>query len=552
MRSHSSFRLSLVGAALGLLVGDVFAADVTAPTFLTPFPQLLRNNVRWVPQAARVRVFTDEPTQIWLEFDDGSGAVRRELADAEYTTDHRRVPVVGMKHEQTTDIRVIARDEAGNETVFPTALTFPARPLPADFPPLEIRHVDQAMMEPGYTLFATRGNLQGTFTNWVIALDGDGDVVWYYRRPGAGGVNIEQMRNGNLLWSRARHTLEMDILGKVQNKWYPARHDAGANADPGSILVDTDSFHHEMREMPEGEEADFLCLSSELRVFDDYPVDVIDTSITMDGVNVVGDVIVEFKRDGTIVREVKLLDILDPYRMCYDSDGPFWNNSIYGDVTPGLQTQDWSHANAVIIDPTDGNYIVSARHQDALVKIDRETQELIWIHGDPSRWNAPWSQYLLTPTGGLHLWQFHQHAPEINADGNMVLFDNGNWRAIPPTTPDALEQTFSRAIEYRIDPVNMTSQQVWWYGSRLVGSENHMFSRFICDADPLPVTDNILVTNGGIFEIGVPVNHVQLLELTRTRPPVKVFEATIKDEAEQQSWTVYRSERIPSLYNAGS
>ena len=79
-----------------------------------------------------------------------------------------------------------------------------------------------------------------------------------------------------------------------------------------------------------------------------------------------------------------------------------------------------------------------------------------------------------------------------------------------------------------------------------------MFSRFICDADPLPVTDNILVTNGGIFEIGVPVNHVQLLELTRTRPPVKVFEATIKDEAEQQSWTVYRSERIPSLYNAGS
>lgn len=550
MNPRTTLRLALLGAVLGLMTPDVRAGDGTSPTILAPFPQLLRNPVRWVPQSARIKVYTDEPTQVLLEFDDGSGAVRRELADPVFTTDHQRVPVVGMKHGIATDIRVIVRDVSGNETEWPVPLLFPARPLPADFPPLEVELADTELMEPGYTLFATRGTAGPNVQNWLIALDGDGDVVWYYRRPGAGGVNVEQMRNGNLLWSRARHTVELDILGRFVTRWYPGRHDGGAGAQAGAIVVDTDSFHHEMREMPEGEGSDFLALSSELRVFDDYPVDEVDTSITMDGVNVVGDVIVEFNRDGTVVREISLFDVLDPYRLCYDSTGGFWNSRIYGTVTPGIQTQDWTHANAVVIDPTDGNYIVSVRHQDAVVKIDRQSGELIWIHGAHDRWNPPWDQYLLTPVDPPHLWQFHQHAPEINADGNMVLFDNGNWRAIPPTPGAPLEQTFSRAIEYRVDPVAMTSDQVWWYGSATVGADDHMFSRFICDADPLPQTGNILVTNGGIFEMGVPVNHVQLLELTRTRPPFRVFEATIRDLAEERSWTVYRSERITSLYGS--
>jgi len=547
---HSTLTRHVLSAfALAILSAALRAGDVTAPVFLSPFPQLLRNPIRWVPQSARIKVFTDEPTQVWIEFDDGSGSSRVELADAEFTTNHTRIPIVGLKHGRTTDLRVIVRDASGNEATWPTTLVFPARALPADFPPLNVQVADTELMEPGYTLFATRGVMSGVSNNWIIALDRDGDVVWYYRRPGPGGVNIEQLRNGNLLWSRARHTLELDILGKVLNKWYPGRLDAGSGAGAGAVIVDTDSFHHEMREMPEGEEADFLALSSELRVFDDYPIDEIDTSMTMDGVNVIGDVIVEFKRDGTIVRELKLLDVLDPFRLCYDSIGGFWDSRIYGTVTPGIQTQDWSHANSVVIDTNDDTYVVSVRHQDAVVKIDRQSGQIVWIHGAHERWNAPWDQYLLTPVGHPHRWQFHQHAPEINADGNLVLFDNGNWRAIPPTTPSTLEQSFSRAIEFRIDPVNMTSLQIWWYGSPAVGSEQHMFSRFICDADPLPESDNIPVTNGGNFEIGVPVNHVLLLELTRTRPAVKVFEATIKDENELESWTVYRSERIPSLYH---
>jgi hypothetical protein len=128
----------------------------------------------------------------------------------------------------------------------------------------------------------------------------------------------------------------MDRLGLFVHKWYPGGHDGGAGMDADAILVDTDTFHHEMLLLPESEEADFLTLSSELRVYDNYPADVIDPTITEDGVNVVGDVIVEFKRDGTVVRETKLLDILDPYRMCYDSLHGFWSgpNTVYTRCRP--------------------------------------------------------------------------------------------------------------------------------------------------------------------------------------------------------------------------
>jgi arylsulfate sulfotransferase len=535
--------------SLALLASGARAQDMTPPTFLQPFPQLLRNQVRWVPQSARVKVFTDEPTQVLLEFDDGTSPPRRELADAELTTDHTRVPVVGLKHGRATIVRVIARDAAGNESVWPTDLVFPARSLPASFPPLTVTYLDKPMMEPGYTLFVAHGG-QPDVKNWMIVLDGDGDVVWYFHKPDFGGMNVEFMRNGHLLWSSRRHSLELDILGKVLTKWYPGAYDGGAHMDPGAVFVDTDTFHHEMLELPEPEEADFLTLSTELRTYDDYPIDEIDPTITADGEIVVGDVILEFKRDGTIVRETKLLDILDPRRLCYESLGNFWGTpgNIYSTVTPGIQTHDWSHANSVVIDWSDNTYVVSCRNQDAVVKIARDTGQIVWIHGPHERWNAPWDQYLLTPIGPPFGWQYHQHAPEFNRFGNIVLFDNGNFRAIPPDPYLPLEQSYSRAVEFHVDPVAMTTEQIWWYGSHVQGAEDHMFSRFIGDADPLPTTDDILVTNGATFEPGVPVNHAQLLELTRTRPPLRVFEARIIAPGDTTSWTVYRSERIPSLY----
>jgi hypothetical protein len=534
----STLPLPLAGLTAALLAPPAAAGDVTPPVILAPFPGLEENPIRWVPHSAKLRVVTDEPTRVWLEFDDGVHPLRLELADPELATDHPRVPVIGMKHDIATSVRVVVRDAAGNETRWGSDLVYPAEALPANFPPLTVPVHFPELMDPGYTLFAARGGPRA----WLIALDRDGDVVWFYHNPFTGGANVEKMRNGNLLWKMDRHAVEMDMLGKVLGRWYPGGQDGGARAHPDAAVVDADSFHHELVELPEQDEADFMALSAELRFYDDYPDDEIDPSITIDGAAVIGDQIVEFKRDGTVVRRISLLDVLDPRRVCYDtlSNKP---QNVYGIVV-----RDWSHSNAIFIDPSDDTYLVSLRHQDCVVKIERKTGALVWILGAHERWVEPWSARLLTPVGSSFQWQFHQHAPELNRFGNIVLFDNGNYRAIPPAPGLPIEQSWSRAVEFRVDPLAMTVRQAWQFGSPVVGSADHFFSRFICDADPLPVTDNVLVTNGGGSEYGASATHVEIMEVTRDRPPVKVFEAAIRDPAGTLNWSVYRAERVPSLY----
>ena len=325
----------------------------------------------------------------------------------------------------------------------------------------------------------------------------------------------------------------------------------GASSGRGTIYVDTDTFHHELHELPREEEADFLALSTELRVFDDYPIDVVDQSIRGDDVQVVADTIVEFNRDGTVVRELSLFEVFDTERQVYDSTAGFWNQSY------PAPTLDWTHGNSVILDPSDHTYIISMRHQDAVAKITRDSGEVVWILGSHQRWKEPWSDYLLTPIGDDFEWQFHQHAPEINLAGNLVLFDNGNHRAIPPNPSKPVEEWYSRAVEFEIDEKDMTVRQPWvWTGAYpspggasvnagVRPSPLLWNSWFLGDADPLPLTGNVLVTDGGKRE-GAR-NFGRLAEVTHEATPRIVFEVVIEDPTRAVGWAVYRSERVADI-----
>ena len=284
---------------------------------------------------------------------------------------------------------------------------------------------------------------------------------------------------------------------------------------------------------------------SELWVLPNYPADEVDPTMTNPSSEVVGDTIVEFKRDGTVVRELKLFDILDPYRVSYESLSNFWNTSY----PASGDTEDWSHANALVFDPSDNTYIVSVRHQDVVIKIERDTGKLVWLLGDPGRWNAPWNNSLLMPRLGAQFeFNYHQHAPEITASGNILLFDNGNNRAIPPVPPLPFDASYSRAVEYQIDPVTMTFEQVWAYGG-MFDPGHSFYSFFLGDANQLPVTGNVLVTDGGKRNANL-LRFGRIAEVTHASPPREVFELIIRDHAavDPVHYAVYRSHRLPSLY----
>jgi hypothetical protein len=111
-----------------------------------------------------------------------------------------------------------------------------------------------------------------------------------------------------------------------------------------------------------------------------------------------------------------------------------WNEFDHLDINrrPYLYP-DWTHTNAVIYSPDDGNLIISIRHQNWLVKIDyangKGAGDIIWHLG---------YQGDFTLVGGTDPtdWFYAQHDPSFvttNTTGkfSLVLFDNGDDRVFP-------------------------------------------------------------------------------------------------------------------------
>ena len=362
------------------------------------------------------------------------------------------------------------------------------------------------------------------------------------------------MANGNLLSLAGNNRAEeIDMLGNVVTRWHASQHpneEANAEIQEGSVPVATETFHHDIQEMPSG---NLLVLSTEMRRIEDYPTVVDDDRAPKAAANVIGDVVVEFARDGSIVNEWKLMDLLDVRRLGYESLGGVWNQWAYVDVDGG--TKDWAHGNSVSYQVETDSILVSLRHQEAVINFSRQSGELNWILGTHEGWGDRWTPYLLKPEGEF-AWPFHQHAAEMTASGSLLLFDNGNFRSLPPQPKITLDESYSRAVEYAIDTDSMTVRQAWSYGGP---GEDVFYSPFISEADELPQTGNVLITDGGRIrdQQGRPSDRTvgghhwaRIVEVTHSDHPEKVFEITI-DSAKQGAsigWAVYRSERLLSLY----
>ena len=496
------------------------------------------------PLGARVAIATDEPARLAIEIADGGRLERREL-DGGYRTAHV-VPLTGLRPGRTHAVTFTATDAAGNRAEAPP-LTIETEPLPDDFPPLAVTVSRPERMEPGATLFNVyRWGEEGRDPGFglLVAVDAAGEVIWYYRAGHPIG-NVVPLANGNLLYNPTVDGIwavlvEIDLLGNVVRRWHSRAFAARAPGD--SILVDTDSLHHDMVELPSG---NLASLSSEVRTFDDYPTSEEDPAAPRATQDVVGDVIVEFAPDGTVVRRWPLLDALDPYRIGYDSLGTsFWGDTYGALGHPVAELADWAHANALAYDARDDSFVVSARHQDALVKVDRSGAAR-WILAPHAGWSDPWRSRLLSPRGDLE-WPYHGHGVEVTPHGTILVFDNGNHRATPFDEPLAAAASYSRAVEFEVDEAALSVRQRWVYPQP--GGER-FYSSFLSDADWLPDTGNVLITDGGRTRTvdtadGEPEvrRWARILEVTRDDPAETLFELVIDDDS-PTGWHVYRAER---------
>jgi hypothetical protein len=104
---------------------------------------------------------------------------------------------------------------------------------------------------------------------------------------------------------------------------------------------------------------------------------------------------------------------------------------------------DYVHGNALEVD-ADGNLLLSSRHMDEITKIDRGTGEILWRMGGKN------NQFVFVNDS---IGFSHQHAIRRLPNGNITLFDNGNFHS----------PQFSRAVEYKLDEESKTVTLVWQY-----------------------------------------------------------------------------------------
>lgn len=355
--------------------------------------------------------------------------------------------------------------------------------------------------EPGLTVFNIRpggaGDRSGK-VGWIIGIDQKGDIALNLKFP-TPTQDVRYRPNGNLIFSQTAEgsIIEITQQGEQVRQWHAAGKWQGKTPPEGSVELKIPFFHHTINLFPNG---NFLLLSAEQRVFDNWPSSDSEPDAPLETANVIGDIVYEISPQGDVMNQWHMLDLLDPYRLCYGSKSQYWSHRGFPD------SNDWGHANSVSYDPDDQSIIVSLRTQDCIIKIDHQTGALKWILGDPANWRAPWSDKVLKAAGDIS-WQMHQHDATATPDNGILCFDNGNYRAMPFEAKMAEKDSYSRAVEFAVDEAAGTVSQRWDYGA---GEGEKLFACYQGGAYRLPKTGNILITYGGICTLnGQPTGDVE-------------------------------------------
>jgi len=104
---------------------------------------------------------------------------------------------------------------------------------------------------------------------------------------------------------------------------------------------------------------------------------------------------------------------------------------------------DYVHGNAIEKD-ADGHLLISSRHMSEITKISRDDGHILWRLGGKNNEFT----FVNDPDGFSY-----QHSIRRLPNGNVILYDNGNFHTPP----------HSRAVEYQLDESAKTATEVWEY-----------------------------------------------------------------------------------------
>ncbi len=421
------------------------------------------------------------------------------------------VLVAGMKQNTTYHMRAIVTYNDGSQQ-FDSDHTFQTGTIPPQrIPTMKVTTGSGMTPAPGVELMSlTIGNANQLL---ALATDPSGNVIWYYDYDPSLGIPqpIKLLSNGHMMMilylpgAPGGTVQEVDLAGNVVRQFDYNQLSQKLQAAGYNIKVF--SIDHDLVSLPNGH---LLLIVSDTRVFTDLAGYPGQTTVT-------GNAIVDLDANDNPVWVWDAFDHLDVNRR-------------------PMGFPDWTHANALVYSPDDGNLLLSSRHQSWVMKIDyangNGAGDILWKLG---------YQGDFTLSSGLTTdWFYAQHdanfaSSNSTGDFHLAMFDNGDSRIFDPSgttcVGTALPYCYSTAAVFEVNETTRTASR-WW-------SFTTPYSYWGGATRVLP-NSNIYVDE--TTPVDLNLTDARILEVTQTANPAVVWQLEVHGQ------NSYRTIHLPSLY----
>ena len=447
------------------------------------------------PLAALILFKTDAEVEATMTIH-GRRNAREDVVQSFAKTASHAIPVIGLYEGETRVTVALSSGESQDFTIQSDEIPAMARRSKHCHTSLDYFGTDLMLLTP-----ATQA--------LPVGYDYAGDLRWCL------SVNtmfdIKRLKNGNILTGSQRFyhmpynatgLIELSLIGKIYKEYRM----------PGG-------YHHDQWEMEDG---NILALTQDLRT-------------------------------GTVEDQVCLLDRETGEVLRVWDFKDFLPQDVGG--SGSQDAHDWFHNNALWYNKEDNSCTISGRHQDAVANFNMDDSTLNWIVGDPEGWPEEMvKKYFFTPVGDVENfdWQYEQHACVRTPNGDVMCFDNGQWRAKKKENYLKNKDNFSRGVRYRIDTEKMEIEQVWQYGKER-GQE--FMSPYICNVEYYG-EGHYLTHSGGISSQDGYASNALGAFLDEDDPRNELRSVTVEEKDGVVMYELevlnnyYRAERLP-IYHGG-
>jgi len=359
---------------------------------------------------ARVRVVAEHATDIVVRYGPRATYGAETPTIAVTAAGLASTTIVGLAAGATSHVEVTARYADGSAGTSGD-LTVTTPPLEPDVP-TELDVSANSRLGTGVLVLAMNPVTGGD--GFTVMADRSGRIIWY-RRFGGGAFALDGLPSGHLVLHQSNKEAfdEIELDGTVIRSWQD---------DKGSGTTDG----HDIQLLPNG---NALVLGIEAHAVDSRRLFAggVASAIRLDAT------LSETTPDGAIAWRWSTWSRISEAEMTTDPTKPL--DPTYYEVV---------HANSIEPMP-DGDILVSLRNIGSVVKLGRQTGEIVWrLGGTRSDFRIKGD-----PLGGF----YRQHDARLVGPNRILLFDNGNQH----------EPAESRVVEYRLDPEAKTATMVWQF-----------------------------------------------------------------------------------------